>query len=81
VADDQLENPYWTLDNPNGYSRDGLRDLGRDTQIDVMVTWFGQHYEDPAERTPYESAEGGYSLLVLKNRRACPSVGRKDWGN
>jgi len=26
----------------------------------LMVEWFGQNYEDPAERTSYVSAEGGY---------------------
>lgn len=26
----------------------------------LMKEWFLQNYEDPAERTPYESAEGGY---------------------
>jgi hypothetical protein len=30
------------------------------TRIDELVEWFGGRYEDPAERTPYESAEGGY---------------------
>lgn len=33
---------------------------GREVQLDVMRTWFFQEFEDPAERTPYESAEGGY---------------------
>ena len=29
-------------------------------QLDVMESWFRERYEDPAERTPYESKEGGY---------------------
>src|SRR5437879_4390517 len=41
-------------------SEDTLRESDRDTQLDVMETWFRQRFEDPAERTPYESAEGGY---------------------
>lgn len=41
-------------------SEDALRDADRETQLDVMETWFRQRFEDPAERTPYESAEGGY---------------------
>lgn len=32
----------------------------RDVQLDVMRTWFYENFEDPAERTPYESGEGGY---------------------
>ena len=41
-------------------TRDDLEKADRDTQIDVMRTWFFQNYEDPAERTPYDSGEGGY---------------------
>ncbi len=37
-----------------------LRAADRETQLEVMETWFRQHFEDAAERTPYESAEGGY---------------------
>jgi hypothetical protein len=29
-------------------------------QIEMMREWFFERFEDPAERTPYESAEGGY---------------------
>jgi len=32
----------------------------RDRQLSAMEKWFRSIYEDPAERTPYESAEGGY---------------------
>lgn len=41
-------------------SEDDLRDADRETQLDVMESWFREQFEDPAERTPYESAEGGY---------------------
>jgi hypothetical protein len=34
-----------------------------DEMIDVMVKWFFQNFEDPAEETPYESAEGGYQYI------------------
>jgi predicted RNase H-like HicB family nuclease len=37
-----------------------LPKLDRDEQSEVMKSWFHAHYEDPAEQTPYESAEGGY---------------------
>ena len=29
-------------------------------KLEMMVDWFHQNFEDPAESTPYESAEGGY---------------------
>jgi hypothetical protein len=29
-------------------------------KVAVLVAWFRERYEDPAERTSYESAEGGY---------------------
>ena len=51
---------YFTSDLEHPISKDALRDANRETQLDVMQTWFRQHFEDPAERTPYESAEGGY---------------------
>jgi hypothetical protein len=31
--------------------------------VQEMVEWFAQHYEDPAESTPYCSEEGGYMYL------------------
>jgi hypothetical protein len=34
-----------------------------DTQFRVMRHWFHQRYTDPAENTPYESAEGGYQYI------------------
>jgi hypothetical protein len=30
---------------------------------ELMVQWFFENYEDPAERTPFESAEGGYQFI------------------
>lgn len=41
-------------------SQESLGDAGRDTQLEVMKDWFRGRFEDPAERTPYESAQGGY---------------------
>lgn len=51
---------YFTSDFEHPISEDTLRDADCETQLDVMETWFRQHFEDPAEHTPYESAEGGY---------------------
>lgn len=51
---------YFTSDLEHPLSEDALRDADRETQLDVMETWFEQRFEDPAEGTPYVSAEGGY---------------------
>ena len=31
--------------------------------VEVIVKWFNANFEDPAENTPYESAEGGYQFI------------------
>lgn len=49
--------------NPNTeqeISTDELSASDPDTQSAVMEAWFRSRFEDPAERTPYQSAEGGY---------------------
>jgi len=50
---------YYTSDG-HAVSAEVLPRLSDDEQRGVMETWFRERYEDPAERTPYESAEGGY---------------------
>lgn len=42
------------------FTPDSLREAQPDVQHDVMEAWFRDRFEDPANRTPYESAEGGY---------------------
>lgn len=42
------------------YNPEHLRSTDSDTQREVMENWFRSRFEDPAERTPYESREGGY---------------------
>ena len=37
--------------------------MSRADKREVMVEWFGANYEDPANRLPYESAEGGYQWI------------------
>ena len=51
---------YYETGSQFPMSAEALRDSHRDTQFEVMENWFRNHFEDPAERTPYESAEGGY---------------------
>ncbi|MBO0346007.1 hypothetical protein J0X15_12305 [Roseibium sp. CAU 1637] len=35
----------------------------RDHRVEALIEWFFGHYEDPAMRLPYESAEGGYQWI------------------
>ncbi len=52
--------------NPEGtepISTSKLRKSKRSYQIEVMKDWFSRHFENPAESTPYESAEGGYIYI------------------
>lgn len=35
----------------------------QEVEVDELVSWFFERFEDPAERTPYESAEGGYQWI------------------
>ena len=41
-------------------SLDGLE---REERVEAMVEWFLDNFEDPAEHTPHESAEGGYQYI------------------
>ncbi len=42
------------------HDTDDLDDPEREAQLQMMRDWFFEHFEDPVERTPYESREGGY---------------------
>lgn len=35
----------------------------RQVQIDTLVEWFFERFEDPAHRLPYETAEGGFQWI------------------
>lgn len=54
------DSTYFASENDRTVSGVDLPNEEREVQLDVMHTWFLQNFEDPAERTPYESAEGGY---------------------
>lgn len=47
----------------DGYTPSGFRRLSKAKKIEAMVAWFGANFEDPAHRTPYETAEGGYQWI------------------
>lgn len=46
-----------------GLTRSQLKRASRERQIEYMRFWFAQHFEDPAEETPYNSEEGGYLYI------------------
>jgi len=52
--------PGLALPDRRGGGWEDFDKVDRGEQLGVMESWFRAHYEDPAERTPYESAEGGY---------------------
>ena len=56
-------NPYWTADNPNGWTGDELAALEPETQKEILTAWFHVNFEDPAESTPHDSSEGGYQYV------------------
>ena len=43
-----------------GVSRTAFRCMRKAEKRKLMMQWFHQNYEDPAENTSYVSAEGGY---------------------
>lgn len=51
---------YYLRDSDHSIARSDIAACDRETQVEVMRTWFFQNFEDPVERTPYESREGGY---------------------
>ena len=55
LGDQVYNHPDYT----NGVSVETLRSMKPEQQTEVMSYWFHENYEDPANHTPYESAEGG----------------------
>lgn len=54
---------YFTPDDTFGVTPSQLERLSRARQLEYMTAWFAGRYEDPAESTPYNSAEGGYLFI------------------
>ena len=52
-----------------------LEGLDSSEQVELMKEWFYENYEDPANRTPYESAEGGY-IWIWGGPRFTPNIER-----
>ncbi|TVM15796.1 hypothetical protein DPQ33_13915 [Oceanidesulfovibrio indonesiensis] len=56
------EKYYWQ-ESDRYVSVNELADLSVEEQIEVMRYWFKKHYENPVDRMPYESKEGGYIYI------------------
>jgi hypothetical protein len=52
--------PFLEDGSQYGVSRSAFRRMRKAEKRELMVQWFHQHYEDPAQNTSYNSAEGGY---------------------
>lgn len=64
MTNDQIDKrKYFTPDYEHHISAKELSNADKETQIEVMRTWFFQHYEDPAQNTPHDSSEGGYIYI------------------
>jgi hypothetical protein len=57
------DRPFLEDGSQFGISRDGFEQTDQDEQRELMIAWFHQNFEDPAQKTPYESAEGGYQWI------------------
>jgi hypothetical protein len=57
-----IEERHITIGDSN-YSIEDFQELSQDEKIEKMREWFFDKYEDPVERTPYESSEGGYIYI------------------
>lgn len=60
---ERIYGQYEDADGRHGVTREDVQEMSREDQVRLMVDWFHAHFEDPAHRTPYESAEGGYQWI------------------
>lgn len=56
------DQPTWSAGGVK-LSADDIKQLSVAKRCEFIKAWFLEHYEDPAENTPYESAEGGYIYI------------------
>jgi hypothetical protein len=62
-ATDKKECEYLDLETGRDVTATELRSLSPDDQKRIIKHWFLERYENPAENTPYDSAEGGYIYI------------------
>jgi hypothetical protein len=54
------QRPFLEDGSQTGVSRTQFRRMRKAEKLELMIQWFRQNFEDPAENTSYVSAEGGY---------------------
>lgn len=57
------ERPFSAAEHRDITDTPDLEGLSVDDAVDAIREWFFVNFEDPAQRTPYESAEGGYIYI------------------
>src|ERR1700730_12145242 len=55
--------PFLEAGSQFGVSRTAFRRMRKAEKLELMIGWFHLNFEDPAQSTPYESAEGGYQWI------------------
>jgi hypothetical protein len=55
--------PFLEDGSQYGISRTEFRRLRKADKFELMLQWFNENFEDPAENTPFESAEGGFQWI------------------
>jgi hypothetical protein len=55
--------PFLISDSGSHISRSAFRRMRKAEKLELMIEWFEENFENPAERTPYESREGGYHWI------------------
>lgn len=46
-----------------GHTASQFKRMSKANRVEAMVEWFHMNYEDPANRLPYQTAEGGYQWI------------------
>lgn len=75
---DEDDEPSVNIDGRR-YSKSQIERLPTQQQIKLIVDWFHSLYEDPAVRTPFETAEGGYQWVWGGPYDAREEVGDNFW--
>src|SRR5262245_34602401 len=55
--------PFLNDPDYDAVSRTAFRRMRKAEKRELMVRWFHENFENPAESLPYESAEGGYQWI------------------
>ena len=59
----QVYGHYENEDNVYVITNENISAVPEEEQVRLMVDWFYERFEDPANRMPYDSREGGYQWI------------------